>query len=67
VRHKKSNVPYEYKGQNKFVNLLTGKEGEVDEEMASKVFVINVEASQICYEFPLVKQMISNLKLVFEK
>ena len=67
VRHKKTNIPYEYKGQNKFVNLLTGKEGEVDEEMASKVFVINVEMTVLCDEYPLLKEFISKLGLRIEK
>jgi len=63
VRHKKSSIPYEYRGENVFVNLITGKEGFVDDEKAREVFAINVEATQIFHEFPLVKQLISSLKM----
>jgi len=63
VRHRKTSVPYEYIGENKFVNLVTLKEGFVEDEKAREVFAINAEATQIFHEFPLVKQLISSLKM----
>jgi len=63
VRHKKSSIPYEYVGENKFVNLVTKKEGVVDDEKAREVFAINVEASQLFHEFPILKELVHHLKL----
>jgi len=63
VRHKKTSVPYEYLGENRFVNLVTLKEGIVDDEKAREVFAINVEASQLFHEYPILKQLISSLKM----
>jgi ATP-dependent RNA circularization protein (DNA/RNA ligase family) len=63
VRHIRSSVPYEYLGNCVFRNILTGAEGVVDEEQASKVFKFNLEMTMICDEFPLVKELVTKLKL----
>lgn len=65
VRHKKTSIPYEYLGENKFRNLVTLKEGFVPDEKARENFVINVEASQIINDYPIIKNLIHllNLKL----
>lgn len=63
VRNIFNNDLYEYVGENKFINLRTGKEGVVDDEKAREVFRINLEATQIIAEFPLVKELIKILKL----
>jgi len=39
VQHRATKAHYEYLGDNKFRNIETGKEGLVDEDKASKVFV----------------------------
>lgn len=65
-RNIQNNVPYEYLGENKFRNLLTLKEGAVDSETAEKVFKINVEATQMIYDNPLVAEFINKLQLKFD-
>lgn len=67
VRHKKTNVPYEYLGKNKFINLVTLKEGIVKDDRAREVFVINLEATELFKEYPLIKELIHLLKLKMEK
>jgi hypothetical protein len=63
VRHKTTNILYEYKGENKFQNLVTLKEGIVDDEKAREVFVINLEATELLGEYPLIKELIHKIKL----
>lgn len=65
VRNIKTNDVYEYLGGNKFRNLRTGGEGEVDEEKAKDVFKINLDASNMINEYPIIKSLINilNLKL----
>lgn len=67
VRNIKSNDLYEFCGGNTFKNLRTGATGEVSDEVARKSFVINVEATMILDEFPIVKELISKLNLKFQK
>lgn len=66
VRNKVTNVPYEYLGENKFRNLHTQKQGEVPEEKAKEIFNINLDATNICGQYPQVKELIGKLKLVME-
>lgn len=66
VVSKQTRIPYEYLGQNKFRNLHTQKEGEVPEDKAKEVFVINVDAMKICMDNPNVKTLIKELKLFIQ-
>jgi len=66
-RHLKTSIPYEYLGNCVFRNLVTGAEGTVDEELASKVFKFNLEMSQFCNDYPLIKDLVRNLKLKIDK
>ena len=66
VRNIQTNVPYRYLGQNIYRNLCTGVEGEIKEELAQKIFKINLEATAICEEYPLVEQLIKSLNLKLE-
>lgn len=63
VRNTQTNVLYRYLGNNKYRNLCTGVEGEIKEELAKKIFKINLEATAICEEYPLVEQLIKSLNL----
>ena len=63
VRHKKSNVLYEYLGDNRFKNLCTLKEGIVEDDKAREIFVINLEATELLGEYPLIKDLIHLLNL----
>ncbi len=64
-RNTQNNDAYFYCGQNKFLNIRTGQEGHVSDEVAAKVFVINVEASQILNEYPMAAELINKLCLKF--
>lgn len=67
VRNIKTNDFYQYEGENKFTNLRTGKSGVVSDEVARKSFVVNVEATSMFDEFPIVKEMVQRLNLKFQK
>ena len=45
VRNVENNLMYAYLGEDKYQNLITGKEGIVAPETAQKIFRINVEAT----------------------
>lgn len=66
VRNIQNNLAYEYIGDNVFKNIISQKEGFVDDETARKVFKINAEATQIISEYPMVAEMIKVLELKFD-
>ena len=66
VRNIQNNQLYRYLGDNKFRNIVTGKEGLVEDEKAREVFKINVEATAILNEYPLVEELVEVLKLKFD-
>jgi hypothetical protein len=63
VRNIQNNTFYRYLGGNKYRNLITGVEGEIDEELARKLFKISVEMTYLCENFPHVEELINRLKL----
>lgn len=65
VRNVITNDLYEYIGDNKFMNLRTKKSGRVTDEAAAKTFKINLEATKLLNEYPLIGEMISRLNLKF--
>lgn len=67
VRHIKSDRLYRYLGNDEYVNLYTGQSGRIKPEDAQKMFVINLEMTQLISEYPLVEEMITKLKLIFDK
>ena len=67
VRNIQNNDLYRYLGENKFRNIRTGQEGVIDDETVRKVFKINVEATTLCEEFPLIEEMIRSLNLKSNK
>lgn len=66
VRHIKTDVLYRYLGDNKFRNLITGAEGFVKDEVAQKIFRINLEATELINENPIIEEMIKSLGLKFD-
>lgn len=66
VRNIQNNGVYRYIGDNKFVNVVTGQEGTVGDEMAAKVFKINVGATEMISEYPIVEDFIKSLGLKFD-
>jgi hypothetical protein len=67
VRNIQNNTFYRYLGDNKYRNLITGAEGEITEELARKIFKINVEMTSICEDFPDVEKLIQSLQLKADK
>lgn len=67
VRNIQNNQLYRYLGDNKYRNLITGVSGEITEEVAQKIFKINLEMTQLCNEYPLVEEAIQRLQLKMDK
>lgn len=63
VRNIKNNDLYEYLGNNKYRNIRTNSEGEVDEEKAIEIFKINLSATVLISEYPMIEKLISKLGL----
>ena len=66
-RNIQNNDLYRYLGNDEYKNLRTGNTGKIDPEMAKKVFKINLEATEIINENPIVEDLIKSLNLKFEK
>ena len=66
LRNIQNNQLYGHVGGNKYVNLITGTEGEVSEELAKKIFKINLQATKIVHDFPEVQTLISKLGLTID-
>jgi hypothetical protein len=66
VRNIQNNQLYQYLGGNKYKNLITGVEGEVSEDMAKKIFKVNLQATKILNDFPVVEKLISELGLTID-
>ena len=45
---------------------MTGVEGEVQPDLAKKIFKINLQATKIVYDFPVIQTLISELKLTID-
>ena len=67
VRNIQNNTFYRYLGDNKYRNLITGVEGEIAEELARKLFKINVEMTTLCEDFPDIEKLIQSLQLKADK
>lgn len=67
VRNIQNGDLYFYLGENRFKNIRTDNEGIVDDETARKIFRINVDATEIINEFPLVIEMIKKINLKIDK
>ncbi len=67
VRNIQNNDLYRYLGENRYRNIRTGQEGEITEEMAKKVFKINIEATFLIEENPLIEKLIKSLNLKIDK
>lgn len=66
VRNIQNNDLYQYLGNNKFKNLRTLNEGEIDEETAQKIFRINMDATILISQYPMIPEFINKLKLKIE-
>lgn len=67
VRNIQNNQLYRYLGENKYRNIMTGVEGEITEEVAKRIFKINLPMTELCEEFPNIEILINVLKLKMDK
>lgn len=67
VRNIQNNHLYRYLGGNRYRNLMTGVEGEIGEDVAHRIFKINLELTELCENFPNVEKLIHTLKLKMDK
>lgn len=63
MRNLQTNDLYKQINNLTFENIRTGKQGEVKEETASKVFRINVEAMELINRYPNLEVLINKLNL----
>lgn len=67
LRNIQNNHLYRYLGGNRYRNIMTGVEGEIGEDVAQKIFKINLELTEVCENFPNVEKLIHTLKLKMDK
>lgn len=67
VRNIQNNDLYRYHGNDEYENIRTGKRGVIDEEMAKRCFKINLEATELINEYPVIEDLIKKLDLKIEK
>lgn len=46
---------------------MTGVSGKITEEVARKIFKINVQMTSLCNEFPIIEEAIQRLQLKMDK
>jgi hypothetical protein len=56
--HKVTNALYYFRGGVLFENIVTGKQGEVPEDSAKKIFVMLPAISQCVHDFPEVEGLL---------
>lgn len=66
VRHKTTNILYRHLEGDKYRNLSTGAEGEVNSEIAQKIFAINLDATALLNENPNIEVLIKSIGLKIE-
>jgi hypothetical protein len=66
-RHITTNMLFRYLGNNVYENLYTGATGEIKPDHAQSIFKINLEATAIFNEYPMVEELVKRLKLVLDK
>ena len=58
---------YRYLGNDEYRNVRTGRDGKIEPDMAQKLLKINLDATELCNEYPLLEEMIKTLKLKHDK
>lgn len=66
-RNIQNNDIYRYLGNDEYVNLRTGKQGKIKPDVAQKVLKINLEATELINENPIIEDLIRTLNLKFDK
>lgn len=67
VRNIQNNRLYKYLGDDIYLNLATGAQGKIEPEVATPVFKINLEATELIGEYPIIEDLIKALNLKIEK
>lgn len=67
VRNVQNNDIYEYLCDDTYKNLRTQQQGKVPPETAQKIFKINLEATIMINENPLIEKLIHTLNLKIDK
>lgn len=67
LRNIKTNDIYLHISDNKFRNLRTGVEGEIPDQTLTNIFRLNMEATILINEYPLIENLINSLNLKIEK
>lgn len=63
VRNIKTNDFYKHLGEDVYMNLRTGEQGNVPEEKAQKIFRFNVDLTIMIFNNPEIENLITKLKL----
>lgn len=67
VRNTQNNQLYKYVGGTTYINVITGKTGEVSDDVAKRIFVINLPATDVLNKYPNVEYLIKKLELISGK
>lgn len=62
-----TNDLYRHVQGSTFKNLRTKKEGDIPEDLANKVLIIDYNATMMINKFPIIEELIYRLKLKKEK
>lgn len=67
VRNIQNNHLYKYVGGTTYINIITGISGQVADDVAKRIFKINLDATDILNKYPNVELLIKELELINEK
>lgn len=66
-RNIQNNDIYQYLGNDEYLNVRTGVKGKLEPELAQKVLKINLEATSLLSEYPLLLELIKRLELKMDR
>jgi len=64
VRNIQNNQLYKYVGGTTYINIITGRSGEVADDVAKRIFKINLGATDMLNKYPNVEELINRLELI---
>jgi DNA-binding response OmpR family regulator len=64
VRNIQNNQLYKYVGGTTYINVITGRSGEVSDDVAKRIFKINLGATDMLNKYPNVEELINRLELI---
>lgn len=62
-RNIKTNDLYIYEGGLRFTNIRTGATGEIEAHLARENLKINIDATQLIHQYPMIETLIKTLNL----